>query len=50
MSLAVVDLLADNKVIDVEGVSIKSYPPIRFHVSVKGESEMNYRIVKKRCI
>lgn len=30
-----------------EGVSIKSYPPIRFHISVKGESEMNYRIVKK---
>ena len=28
-------------------VNIKSYPPIRFHISVKGEREMNYRIVKK---
>ena len=76
MSLAAVDLLAGEKVIDValaygydsptafnrafknihgvapsmiskEEVNIKSYPPIRFHISVKGEREMNYRIVKK---
>lgn len=32
-----------------EGVSVKSYPPIRFHISVKGESEMNYRIVRKEA-
>lgn len=76
MSLAAVDLLSGEKVIDValsygydsptafnrafknihgiapskiseEGVSVKSYPPIHFHISVKGECEMNYRIVKK---
>lgn len=76
MSLAAVDLLAGEKVIDVslaygydsptafnrafksihgiapskisdEGVSIKSYPPIHFHITIKGESEMNYRIEKK---
>lgn len=33
--------------ISKEEVNIKSYPPIRFHISVKGEREMNYRIVKK---
>lgn len=32
-----------------EGVSVKSYPPIHFHISVKGECEMNYRIVKKEA-
>lgn len=76
MSLAAVDLLSGEKVIDVacsygydsptafnrafknihgiapskiseKGVSIKSYPPIRFHITVKGECEMDYRIVKK---
>lgn len=78
MSLAAVDLLSGEKVIDVafsygydsptafnrafknihgiapskiseEGVSIKSYPPIRIHITVKGECEMNYRIVKKEA-
>lgn len=78
MSLAAVDLLAGEKVLDValafgyesptafnrafkeihgiapsriseQGVSIKSYPPIHFHISVKGECEMNYRIVKKEA-
>lgn len=76
MSLAAVDLLAGEKVIDValaygydsptafnrafknihgvapsmitkEDVAVKSYPPIRVHITVKGECEMNYRIVKK---
>ena len=32
-----------------EGICIKSYPPIRFHISIKGDSEMNYRIVKKEA-
>lgn len=78
MSLAAVDLLSGEKVIDValsygydsptafnrafknihgiapskiseEGVNIKSYPPIHFHISIKGECEMNYRIVKKEA-
>lgn len=78
MSLATVDLLSGEKVIDValsygydsptafnrafknihgiapskiseEGVNIKSYPPIHFHISIKGECEMNYRIVKKEA-
>lgn len=78
MSLAAVDLLAGEKVIDVsvaygydsptafnrafktvhgiapsriveEGASIKSYPPIRFQISVKGECEMDYRIVKREA-
>lgn len=78
MSLAAVDLLSGEKVIDValsygydsptsfnrafknihgvapskiseEGVTIKSYPPIRFYISVKGASEMDYRIVKKEA-
>lgn len=78
MSLAAVDLLAGEKVLDValaygydsptafnrafknihgispsrisqDGVNVKSYPPIHFHISVKGECEMNYRIVKKEA-
>lgn len=76
MSLAAVDLIAGDKVIDValaygydsptafnrafrsvhgiapskisnEGVNVKSYPPIHFEISIKGDCEMNYRIVKK---
>lgn len=27
-----------------EGVAVKSYPPLVFHISVKGGTEMNYRI------
>lgn len=79
MSLAAVDLMQGEKVIDVslkygydsptaftrafknihgvspskiseEGVYVKSYPPIHFHITVKGEYEMNYRIVKKEAI
>lgn len=78
MSLAAVDLLSGEKVIDValaygydsptafnrafknihgiapskiskEGARVKSYPPIHFHISVKGDCEMNYRIVKKEA-
>ena len=78
MSLAAVDLLSGEKVIDVavkygyesptafnrafknihgvapskiseEGVSVKSFPPIHFHITIKGECEMNYRIVKKEA-
>lgn len=30
-------------------VVIKAYPPIRFHITIKGECEMNYRIVKKEA-
>lgn len=30
-----------------EGVSVKSYPPITFKITVKGVEEMNYRIEKK---
>ncbi len=30
-----------------EGVSIKSFPPIAFKITVKGVEEMNYRIEKK---
>lgn len=30
-----------------EGVSVKSYPPIAFKITVKGVEEMNYRIEKK---
>jgi len=30
-----------------EGVSIKSFPPITFKITVKGVEEMNYRIEKK---
>lgn len=30
-----------------EGVSIKSFPPITFKITVKGVKEMNYRIEKK---
>ena len=76
MSLAAVDLLHGDKVLDValrygydsptaftrafkmihgvapskisdEDVIVKSFPPIHFHISVRGEGEMNYRIVKK---
>lgn len=32
-----------------EGALIKAYPPIHFHITIKGESEMNYRIVKKEA-
>lgn len=27
-----------------EGIAVKSYPPLVFHISVKGGTEMNYRI------
>lgn len=76
MSLAAVDLLAGEKVINVAlkygyqsptaftrafqtihgitpsavkmaGVTVKSFPPLRFHIMVKGAAEMNYRIEKK---
>lgn len=30
-----------------KGVILKAYPPIIFHLSIKGESEMNYRIEEK---
>jgi AraC family transcriptional regulator len=30
-----------------EGVTLKAYPRITFHISIKGEIEMNYKIVKK---
>ena len=30
-----------------EGVSVKSYPPLTFHITVKGAEEMNYRIETK---
>lgn len=33
-----------------EGVSVKSYPPLLFKITVKGVSEMNYRIEKKEAI
>lgn len=29
-----------------EGVKLKSYAPISFHISIKGDVEMNYRIVE----
>lgn len=29
------------------GISLKAYPRIAFHISIKGEAEMNYRIEKK---
>ena len=32
-----------------EGVSVKSYPPIAFSISVKGATEMNYRIETKEA-
>lgn len=32
-----------------EGVEIKSFPPICFHISIKGDCEMNYRIEKKEA-
>ena len=34
--------LANNK-----GVKLKSYPRITFHISIKGDKEMNYKIEKK---
>ncbi|WMC94461.1 AraC family transcriptional regulator [Kineothrix sp. MB12-C1] len=30
-----------------EGISLKAYPPISFKITIKGETEMNYRIEKK---
>lgn len=32
-----------------EGVMVKAFPPIHFQISIKGDSEMNYRIVKKEA-
>lgn len=40
--------VAPSKIIE-EGISIKAFPPIHFQISIKGESEMNYRIVKKEA-
>lgn len=30
-----------------EGISLKAYPPISFKITIKGETEMNYKIEKK---
>ena len=30
-----------------EGIVLKAYPPISFHITIKGEAEMKYRIEKK---
>lgn len=30
-----------------EGIALKAFPPISFKITIKGESEMNYRIEKK---
>lgn len=35
--------------ISEEGVVLKAYPPIHFHITIKGEREMDYRIVKKEA-
>jgi AraC family transcriptional regulator len=32
-----------------EGVKLKAFPRISFHISIKGESEMNYKIVEKEA-
>ena len=32
-----------------QGVSVKSFPPMRFKITVKGVEEMNYRIEKKEA-
>lgn len=40
--------VAPSKVRDQETV-MKAYPPIHFQITIKGESEMNYRIVKKEA-
>ncbi|WP_379133765.1 effector binding domain-containing protein [Paenibacillus sp. sgz500958] len=32
-----------------EGTSLKAYPRISFHISIKGDIEMNYRIVTKEA-
>ncbi len=31
------------------GISLKAYPRITFHISIKGDAEMNYRIEKKEA-
>lgn len=36
-------------VVKNEGVSVKSFPPIRFKITVKGAEEMNYRIETKEA-
>lgn len=40
--------IAPSKIVE-EDVTIKSFPPICFRISIKGECEMNYRIVKKEA-
>lgn len=32
-----------------EGVTIKAFPPLTFKISIKGDCEMNYRIIKKEA-
>ncbi|MFA9467013.1 MAG: GyrI-like domain-containing protein [Velocimicrobium sp.] len=32
-----------------DGVVVKAFPPIHFQISIKGDSEMNYRIIKKEA-
>ena len=31
------------------GVVVKAFSPIHFQISIKGDSEMNYRIIKKEA-
>lgn len=32
-----------------QGTKVKSYPPISFHITIKGEAEMEYRIEKRNA-
>jgi AraC family transcriptional regulator len=34
-------------VVREQGAQLKAFPPIRFHMTIKGAEEMNYRIEKK---
>jgi len=33
----------------LEGISLKAFPPISFKITIKGDTEMNYRIIKKEA-
>lgn len=33
----------------LEGVFLKAFPPISFKITIKGDAEMNYRIIKKEA-
>ncbi|NFI56206.1 AraC family transcriptional regulator [Clostridium botulinum] len=55
LTLAAQDIISGEKIINVAytygyetpGANLKAYPKLSFHISIKGDKDMNYKIVEK---